>query len=317
MSNSEEGEGNNPYNGGGGANNRKPSSISLLGANDNEATIIQGKSDPLTGNYSEVAIRPKTESGSTTHIFNAKTRPMSEKDEDDNSVRFQYLVNEMSKKLKAEKYGRNSLTYQVSNNESDILADLNPAEERAVIAAARQKIELEEKEQEKERKQKEIDKYRTLKNRRETCPDCLLVFPWNAPYNVLGIHRKTCTHYQKRILREEEDQRLHDNHLGRYEYLFDRVSSLTTELSEIKKLMNSIRFTEAEASLDRQTPILSAAEEIKTKIMQEKEKRFSVIKNIDDFTNALETFYDKCLNDNAEAATTTQENKNNKSIPAR
>lgn len=62
---------------------------------------------------------------------------MSEKDEDDNSVRFQFLVNEMSKKLKAEKYGRNSLTYQVSNSESDILADLNPAEERAVIAAAR------------------------------------------------------------------------------------------------------------------------------------------------------------------------------------
>ena len=50
MSNSEEGEGNNPYNGGsGGANNRKPSSISLLGANDNEAIMIQGKSDPLTG----------------------------------------------------------------------------------------------------------------------------------------------------------------------------------------------------------------------------------------------------------------------------
>ena len=36
MSNPEEGEGNNPYKGGGGANNRKPSSISLLGANDNE-----------------------------------------------------------------------------------------------------------------------------------------------------------------------------------------------------------------------------------------------------------------------------------------
>ena len=50
MSNSEEGEGNNPYNGGGGANNRKPSSISLLGVNDNEAIIIKGKSDPLTGN---------------------------------------------------------------------------------------------------------------------------------------------------------------------------------------------------------------------------------------------------------------------------
>ena len=110
---------------------------------------------------------------------------------------------------------------------------------------------------------------------------------------------------------------MHDNHLGRYEYLFERIDSLTHELSEIKKFMNSLRFTEAEASLDRRTPILSAAEEIKTKIMQEKEKRFSVIKNIDDFTNALETFYDKCLNDNAEAATTTQENKNNKSIPAR
>lgn len=67
---------------------------------------------------------------------------MSEKDEDDNSVRFQYLVNEMSKKLKAEKYGRNSLTYQVSNSESDILADLNPADERAVIAAARKKLNL-------------------------------------------------------------------------------------------------------------------------------------------------------------------------------
>ena len=50
MSNSEEGEGNNPYIGGsGGANNRKPSSISLLGANDIEAIMIQGKSDPLTG----------------------------------------------------------------------------------------------------------------------------------------------------------------------------------------------------------------------------------------------------------------------------
>ena len=133
---------------------------------------------------------------------------MTEKDKDDNSVRFQYLVNEMSKKLKAEKYGRNSLTYQVPNNESDILADLNPAEERAVIAAARQKIELEEKEQEKEREQKEIDKHRAMRNSRETCPDCLLVFSWNAPYNVLQIHRKTCTHYQKRILKEEEDAKL-------------------------------------------------------------------------------------------------------------
>ena len=66
--------------------------------------------------------------------------------------------------------------------------------------------------------------------------------------------------------------------------------------------MNSIRFTEANASLDRKTPILSAAEEIKTTIMSEKEKRFKVIKEIDDFTNALETFYDKCLNDNTAAA---------------
>jgi hypothetical protein len=82
--------------------------------------------------------------------------------------------------------------------------------------------------------------------------------------------------------------------------------------------MNSIRFTEANASLDRKTPILSAAEEIKTTIMSEKEKRFKVIKEIDDFTNALETFYDKCLNDNTAAAaaaaatSTTQENNKKK-----
>ncbi len=219
--------------------------------------------------------------------------------------------------MKAEKYGRKSLTYQVSNSELDIFADLKPAEERAVIAAARQKIELEQKEQEKEREQKEIDKHRALRAKREACPDCLLVLSWNAPFDVLQIHRKTCTHYQKRILREEEDAKLHDNHLGHYQYLFERVSSLTTELSEIKKLMNSIRFTEANASLDRKTPILSAAEEIKTTIMSEKEKRFKVIKEIDDFTNALETFYDKCLNDNTAAATsTTQENNKKKSIPA-
>ena len=98
---------------------------------------------------------------------------MSEKDEDDNSVRFQYLVNEMSKKLKAEKYGRKSLTYQVSNSELDIFADLKPAEERAVIGAARQKIELEQKEQEKEREQKEIDKHRALRAKREDLPRLL------------------------------------------------------------------------------------------------------------------------------------------------
>jgi len=56
--------------------------------------------------------------------------------------------------------------------------------------------------------------------------------------------------------------------------------------------------------------------------MSEKEKRFKVIKEIDDFTNALETFYDKCLNDNNNesnaAATTTEENNNKKqSLPAR
>jgi hypothetical protein len=90
-------------------------------------------------------------------------------------------------------------------------------------------------------------------------------------------------------------------------------------LSEIKRFINSLRFTEAEASLDRRTPILSAAEVIKTRIMSEKEKRFKVIKEIDDFTNALETFYDKCLNDNNNesnaAATTTEENNNKKQSP--
>lgn len=250
---------------------------------------------------------------------------MSEKEEDDNSVRFQYLVNEMSKKLKAEKYGRNSLTYQVSNSESDILADLNPAEERAVIAAARKKVELEEKEQEKEREQKQIDRDRALRAKGETCPDCLLVFHWNAPYNVLQIHRKTCTHYQKRILKEEEDQKLHDNHLGHYQYLFERVSSLTTELSEIKKLMNSIRFTEANASLDRNKPILSASEEIKTRIMSEKEKRFKVINEIDNFTDAYETFLDKCLNTESKSelekeekiAAATTKTKEKKSVQSR
>ena len=83
--------------------------------------------------------------------------------------------------------------------------------------------------------------------------------------------------------------------------------------------MNSIRFTEANASLDRKTPILSAAEEIKTTIMSEKEKRFKVIKEIYDFTNALETFYDKCLNDNTAeqgSTSTTQENNKKKSILA-
>lgn len=46
MSNSE--EENNPYRSNNNSN-RKQSSIGVLGARDNEAIIIQGKSDPLTG----------------------------------------------------------------------------------------------------------------------------------------------------------------------------------------------------------------------------------------------------------------------------
>lgn len=89
--------------------------------------------------------------------------------------------------------------------------------------------------------------------------------------------------------------------------------------------MNSIRFTEANASLDRNKPILSASEEIKTRIMSEKEKRFKVINEIDNFTDAYETFLDKCLNTESKSelekeekiAAATTKTKERKSVQSR
>lgn len=277
-------------------NDKKDSkpSIGVFGAEGDEI-VLQSKSDPMTGHYTETAIREKTERDST-HIFNSKIpRPTSEKEQDQKNVRFEYLTNEMAKRIRADKYRGNSLTYQLTtNDESDILTGLDASEERAIVSAARQKIELEQKELEKDREQKEIDRHRKYA-KPSFCEWCHERVGW-AP-DSMSRHLKGCTFYMRHILETEENRKIHDNYLQKFEYLFERVGSLTSEMSEIKRFMNALRFTETSAALDKNVPILSAAQEIKTRIMSEKEKRFGVIKEVKAFIEAYQSFLDKCLSD--------------------
>lgn len=261
-----------------------PLSTKALGTN-NEIAVIKNDNR-------EVSVKAidsnSNNDNDISRFFHSNARPPSERDLEAKDIKFQYLVNEMMKKIRSEKYSRGgNLTYSANDDSSNIFSDLTAGEERQVIAAAREKIKREDEEAKRLREEREIDQYRRLQNLKEHCPDCSFLVGYG--YGALDKHRQNCTLYQKRVLKEEEDRKLRENHLSRYNYLFERIDSLTTELTQIKKLIGDIKIVESEAYLDRNKAILEAQAEAQNKIRNEEQKRRDKpINDLDSFTNTFE-----------------------------